>query len=350
MKILHRVLHAPNVHTGGGLVLLKTLLSSWPPEYKLTAYLDERAKDQLPVPSGVTVIWVGPRLLSRLTAEWSLFRYVNANSQVLCFHGLPPLLPCKAKISVFVQNRLLIQNELNTIFKWKTRIRVTVERLWANIFKHRVARYIVQTPTMQRDMFAWLANSKQIPSVEVIPFLASLPVPSLNTNSTTICDFLYVADGEAHKNHLNLLAAWRLLAEEDIRPTLFLTLSNRDTTLAKRISEISANAGLRITNLGQMSHDRLIHLYGNAKALIFPSMTESFGLPLIEASHFGLPILASELDYVRDVCIPVQTFDPQSPVSIARAVKRHLGQKEKQLQLRTASEFLSDALIGKIES
>ena len=39
---------------------------------------------------------------------------------------------------------------------------------------------------------------------------------------------------------------------------------------------------------------------------------ESFGLPLLEASSIDLPIIASESDYVRDVCEPAQTFDPNS--------------------------------------
>ncbi len=59
-------------------------------------------------------------------------------------------------------------------------------------------------------------------------------------------------------------------------------------------------------------------------ALIFPSKTESLGLPLIEAASAGLPIIASELDFVRDVCVPNETFDPYSSTSISRAVKRLL--------------------------
>jgi len=35
--------------------------------------------------------------------------------------------------------------------------------------------------------------------------------------------------------------------------------------------------------------------------LVFPSYIETFGLPLIEASNFGLPILVSDLDYAREV-------------------------------------------------
>jgi hypothetical protein len=48
------------------------------------------------------------------------------------------------------------------------------------------------------------------------------------------------------------------------------------------------------------------------------------GLPLIEAREAKVDIIAAELDYVRDVVTPVQTFDPNSPISIARSVKRYL--------------------------
>ena len=71
---------------------------------------------------------------------------------------------------------------------------------------------------------------------------------------------------------------------------------------------------------------------------------ESFGLPLIEAKYHGLPILASELDYVRDVVAPVETFNPDSPISIARAVRRYLGNTEPPLQVHSADEFLTEVL------
>ena len=69
---------------------------------------------------------------------------------------------------------------------------------------------------------------------------------------------------------------------------------------------------------------KISDLYLSSRALIYPSLSESFGLPLIEAKIFNLPILASELDFVRDVCSPVFSFDPNSPLSISNAVKRYL--------------------------
>ena len=104
---------------------------------------------------------------------------------------------------------------------------------------------------------------------------------------------------------------------------------------------------MNVKYLGKISREEILELYKSARALVYPSTSESFGLPLIEASAFNLPILASELDYVRDVCVPAETFDPLSAVSIARAVKRFLKHSEPPLKIHTAAEFWQKLLVSK---
>ena len=76
------------------------------------------------------------------------------------------------------------------------------------------------------------------------------------------------------------------------------------------------------------------------EAVIYPSYCESFGIPLIEAQKSKTPIISSELDYVRDVCVPVETFDPNSPKSISNAVLRYLDM-DKLPQTVTVKSFIS---------
>ena len=57
-------------------------------------------------------------------------------------------------------------------------------------------------------------------------------------------------------------------------------------------------------------------IYEITDFLIFPSLNESLGLPLIESSIYGIPIIASDLDYVYDVCKPLMTFNPFSETDI----------------------------------
>ena len=98
--------------------------------------------------------------------------------------------------------------------------------------------------------------------------------------------------------------------------------------------------------MGNLKQDQISLLYDRASALIYPSTFESLGIPLIEANQAGLPILASELDYVRDVLDPDQTFDPNSDISVARAVKRYLGIAEEPLPLQDANGFM-DYILSK---
>jgi glycosyltransferase involved in cell wall biosynthesis len=154
--------------------------------------------------------------------------------------------------------------------------------------------------------------------------------------------FLYVASGEPHKNHRSLVEAWTLLAEEGIRPGLCLTLDkSRFSDLCGWIEDKAKHMGLNIANVGSISPQDLDRVYKKSLALIYPSDFESLGLPLIEARCAGLPILAAERDYVRDVVDPEETFDPGSPVSIARAVKRFLEIPEKPLPVIDPREYLS---------
>ena len=71
------------------------------------------------------------------------------------------------------------------------------------------------------------------------------------------------------------------------------------------------------------------------------SFVESFGMPLIEAKQLGLAIVAAELDYVRDVVTPIETFNPNSSVSIFLSVLRYLGEPSPLVELKSPHEFIS---------
>lgn len=341
------VLYAPSVHTGGGFVLLRSLLSAWPSAAPLTAWLDARARAQLVLPQGIRASWVAPTPAARLRAEIDLRRATIAGETVLCFHGLPPLLASRARVIVFQQNRIHLGSSALGTYRWKTRVRLGLERFVARAFRHRVNEYLVQTPSMQRAVERWYGArpGDRAPTVRVLPFAETLPAAHREAAPQPAWDFVYVADGEAHKNHRSLLQAWQLLAEQGEYPSLALTLATRDEALRREIASVAARSKLRILNLGQCSHEDVLALYSCARALIFPSISESFGLPLVEATRLGLPIVASELDFVRDVCEPTHTFDATSPVSIARAVKRFLGRHDGRVEIRTPAQFW-DAVLS----
>jgi glycosyltransferase involved in cell wall biosynthesis len=180
--------------------------------------------------------------------------------------------------------------------------------------------------------------------------LPLVPSDSIPNRSNSVKDFgavvydkklIYVASGASHKNHLRLLDAWEVLAREGLYPTLLLTLDNdKDLVLLSYINEMKLRLPVKIDNLGVLSHQHVLEVYTTVDALIFPSLTESFGLPLIEANKANIPIIASELDFVRDLVVPAQSFDPSSITSIARAIKRYLGVNNSESFLLGPEEFL----------
>lgn len=206
----------------------------------------------------------------------------------------------------------------------------------SRLFRHRVKTWVVQTKSILKYLEFWYGNR---PVVRILPFLYSTVIQSLREKEELIYDFVYVSDGMPHKNHIRLLDAWKLLALKGMHPTLVLTLGKRDAKFGKIILDCAQEYDQRVVNLGCLDHCEIMALYRRSKALVVPSTAESFGLPLVEAAACGLPILASELDYVRDVYSSAATFHPFSVVSIARAVQRFIGAEEPLTPIYSANHF-----------
>ena len=339
--------HASNVHQGGGQTLFTALIKAFPKDIPVKLTVDER----MPLPNNmapnIIVKRVKPTFLSRFLIERWLVNNVEPDDVVLCFGNLPPLLKLRGHVVVFVQNRYLIDEVKLDGFPLKTRLRLLAERIWLFGRMSHVDEFIVQTPSMKNILDGRM--QKKIP-VSVTPFMddhvgytRKIEVPEKLKDRDF--DFLYVASGEPHKNHHKLIEAWCLLAKEGLYPSLKLTLNSVNfAELCVWINQKVERYQLNVENKGSLTHAQVKLIYNQVGALIYPSTFESFGLPLIEARQAGLPVLASELDYVRDILDPEQVFDPESAISIARAVKRFIAIDEPPLSLMDAAGFIKHIL------
>jgi glycosyltransferase involved in cell wall biosynthesis len=331
-------IHAPNVHQGGGAILIKELLDSLGKEL-VGVQLDERL-DLAAMPPEMKVVRVQHSLWSRLKAEWSL-RSLNSGDVLICFGNLPPLFGSPADTFVYLQNRLLVEDVSISSYPWRVKLRLYVERFWLRLRKTSQTKFIVQTPTM-----AQLALIELGVNPLVLPFSPRFSFTGQRENGNAF-DFVYVATGEAHKNHKMLIEAWRILRVANLRPSLALTISvESNPELAGWIKSMAIEHDLDIEFKGMIDHIQVLELYSQSRCQIFPSLFESYGLPLIEAGYCGIPVIAPESDYVRDVCVPIQTFDPKSAISISRAVMRFLGESEVPPPPLTAAEFYEKLMAG----
>lgn len=313
------ILNAMNVHQGGGAVLLGELLKTVPLDIEVIAFLDTRYQLPSTLPKNIRINFVYPTLLKRLSAEYKIYKILKREDKLFCFGNLPPIFKPKSSVSIFLQNRYLVDT---TNLLWslpiRSMIKLMIEKIWLRWLTRNNYEYVVQTQSMKK-----LADTLLKKSVKCLPIIPTYLRKIEFNNSVKHYDFIYVASGEPHKNHSKLFEAWCILADNGLFPSLVLTISKKDfPNLDKKIKELIKEKKLNLKNVGIKSYKSINRLYSKSKALIYPSKFESFGLPLIEANQMNLKIVASELDYVRDIIDPDEAFDPNSPLSIARAVMR----------------------------
>ncbi len=338
------IIHAPNVHRGGGRTLLLPLLEAARKLPSIAALLDERLEIPAELNRALTITRIAPTISGRLAGEWTLRRLAQAPDTILCFGSLPPLFRIRGRCIVFLQNRYLIEGRGLEGFPLRIKLRLMIERMWLRLFHAHAVTFIVQTKSMQQAAMQTLRRTVDV--LALFPNSSEYQRRRIEKGSgkTTAYDFLYVATGEPHKNHVNLLEAWKLLAAEGLYPSLCLTVSESDHPGLSRIVEQSkVDHNLNIHNVQAHSWSDMQRLYEHSRALVYPSLLESFGLPLLEARQAGLSIIAAELDYVRDLIDPEEAFDPRSPRSIARAIKRFL-----QVSETTPTILTSDAFVNRL--
>lgn len=339
-----RILYAPNVHQGGGRTLLIPLLEALQEDDDVIFILDQRLQIPNHIHLSGVIYRVNPTPLGRLSVEWRLKSLLTTHTWLLSVNNLPPLFGHLGMQQVFIQNRYLIDPAppLRSL-PWKVGFRLKLERWWLSSRAKYVSQFVVQTPSMAKMLRQTLHASPSI-----LPFSAPFPplqeTPPLATGHRF--DFLYVASGEPHKNHRTLIEAWIELSQDGHFPTLGLTLdATRFPALCQWISSKTQAHSLKVTLLGELPQAGVIELYLASRALIYPSLYESFGLPLIEATLLGLPVLAGDLPYVKDVVRPSGMFDANSPSSIAKAVNHFTYQPcTLTTNLLSAAEFLHKTL------
>jgi glycosyltransferase involved in cell wall biosynthesis len=125
---------------------------------------------------------------------------------------------------------------------------------------------------------------------------------------------LYPARPWRHKNHARLFEAFARLRGQ--RPGLRLVLTGEGD-----FGELPDGVEAR----GRVSRDELVQLYRDAAVLVFPSLYEGFGLPVLEAMACGCPVACSNTTSLPEVAgDAARRFDPHEPDAIAEAVEEVL--------------------------
>jgi glycosyltransferase involved in cell wall biosynthesis len=124
---------------------------------------------------------------------------------------------------------------------------------------------------------------------------------------------------EPRKNHALLLDVWERLGPE--APWLFIcgTRGWRNEAVFARLDRGVA----RVREMPGLDDAAVAALLDHARALLFPSLAEGFGLPLAEAAARGTPVISSDLPVCREVAGPGTVFvDTCDAAAWEREVRR----------------------------
>lgn len=132
--------------------------------------------------------------------------------------------------------------------------------------------------------------------------------------------FFYPANFWPHKNHEVLLTAYRLYRIEAGEAAWPLLLTGHPDRRMESLRTMSVNLGMAdtVTFAGHLPDEDFTAVWQQAGALVFPSLHEGFGIPLVEAFQAGLPVAASRASVLPEVGGDACAwFDPRDPTDLA---------------------------------
>lgn len=133
--------------------------------------------------------------------------------------------------------------------------------------------------------------------------------------------FLYPANPWKHKNHRRLLEAMRLLRASGGEHAHLVLTGHRSGW--EEIMPRATEEG--ISHLGYVAKADLHYIMRHARGLVFPSLYEGFGMPVLEAFAAGCPVACSDAGSLPEVANGAALlFDPLDPKAIAAAMRQLL--------------------------
>lgn len=230
-------------------------------------------------------------------------------------HDPPLLVPARLVFTVLD----LTQVEFPGFHEHFNRPKALYTRAITRLALQRAARVFAISEETTRTI-GQLFGRQWLSKVTVTPLGAPEIEPVTGSAKTHL---LYVGTDRPHKNLPRLLRAYARARESSQSvPTLRVVGGLRHP---ESLRSIIRDRGLSdsVELCGHVSADRLNDLYRHALALIFPSLREGFGMPILEAMARGIPVVTSNISGTAEVAgSAALTVDPYDEEALASAIVR----------------------------
>lgn len=309
------LLDALYINNSGGKVLLDYLVVElYHAELPVFFLLDKRVKGSYPFLPDSQTCYQRANLITR---HHFYRKYASQWSKVLCFGNIPPSIKLQCLTYTYFHQLQYLQTPRELSTKERVLFWFKKEFIYRN--RKRTASWLVQS----KHMKALLNSEWGIPltQIKLLPFFP--PLDSGLQNTTPLLKqskrFVYVSDGNSHKNHAKLLKAFEAAYQFVTDITMHLTISDNYPDLQKVIKEMQ-NRGIPIFNHGRVPKSEIHKLYRTSEFVIYPSLSESFGLGIIEGINMGCKVIGADLPYIYSVCSPSLIFNPHDITSIKECI------------------------------
>ncbi len=134
-------------------------------------------------------------------------------------------------------------------------------------------------------------------------------------------DYLFhVGIRVGHKNHAGLIRGW--IEARKAFPGLKLVIAGK-RLWEDDVDRLRAELGLgdELVEVASPADEQVKALMANARAFVFPSLAEGFGIPPLEAMAMGAPVVCADIPVLREVNGDAALYvDPGDPLSIGRGI------------------------------
>jgi len=222
-----------------------------------------------------------------------------------------------------------------------------IKRLAARILIKRAlkkAKTVLTISRFSRQRILEVFGSRFADKVKNIYIAAEEPaVPGKKINKDYI---LYVGNLKPHKNLPRLLEAFAKLKEDNKWKKLKLYIIGQKA-FSGTVLDIEEKAFKDVVFPGYVSDKELASLYKNARCLCLPSLYEGFGLPPLEALHYGTPVLVSDIPIFKETLEKNANYcDPSRVDSIAGGLETILTAKKPAVNKKQVTALLKKFNFG----
>jgi len=263
------------------------------------------------------------RMWTHLRLSWEVLTNKKLQTLFVPSHVLPLIHPKKSIITLHD----VAFKESPKSYGWLSRKYLN----WSSQFAVKKA-YKIITPSekTRQDLIKWYDCDPQ--KIQVIPLgfePNSIKIGAKKTEEIlkkrqlkTKQYFLYLGRIEYKKNSDNLIKAFVQFSQKNSEFKLVMAgfIGHGGQAI---IDAIPKEIRERIILPGYISEEEKQAFLQNAHTFIFPSRQEGFGIPLLEAMHFKLPIIASNIPTSKEIATEnAHFFEPEDHQKLAQLMKK----------------------------